>query len=110
MYFSACLLVDNKKILLKKDTTDLPTTNINEGETTEKAAVRIAKDVGIEAEVDRFFALEFFSGKQVYTYLCKIKNIGGIDGDYSWYSIDEIKNKNISENLSAIIDKIKVIL
>ena len=89
---------------------DLPTAAINEGETTEKAAVRVAKKAGIDAEIDRFFALEFFGGKQIYTYLCKIKNIGELDGDHSWYSIDEIKDKQISENLSAIIDKIRVML
>ncbi len=109
MHFSACLIIDDGKILLGKDM-DLPTTAINEGETTEKAAIRIAKEAGIDTEIDRFFALEFFGGKQIYTYLCKIKNIDELDDNYSWYIIDEISNRNLSENLTSIIDKIKVIL
>ena len=108
-HFSACLLIDNGKILLNRNNLDLPTAAINDGETTEKAAVRIAKEIGITAEVDRFFALEFFSGKQIYTYICKIKNIVKNDG-YGWYTYDEIIDKNLSENLSAIIEKIKAVI
>jgi hypothetical protein len=108
-HFSCCLLVDDGKILLSKEL-DLPTSGIKDGETTEKAAVRIASEAGVDAEIDRFFALEFFSGKQIYTYLCKIKNIGRLSDEYNWYNVNDIENKQLSENLSAIIDKIKVIL
>ncbi len=108
-HYSCCLLVDDGKILLSKEL-DLPTAEINDNETTEKAAVRIASEAGVDAEIDRFFALEFFSGKQIYTYLCKIKNKDNVNDEYRWYNIDDIKDKQISENLSAIIDKIRVIL
>ena len=109
-HYSACLLIDEGKLLLKKDNLDLPTTKINESETTESAALRIAKEIGIDADIERFFALEFFSGEQVYTYLCNIKSIGELSNEYNWHRIDDIKTRQLSENLSAIIDKIKVIL
>ncbi len=108
MHYSACIFIEDGKILLNKDL-DLPTARIDEGETTEKAAVRVAKHIGIAAAIDRFFALEFFSDKQIYTYLCKIES-KNISDEYSWYKIDEIKDRQLSENLSAIIDKIKAIL
>ena len=108
-HYSACLVIENGEILVRKNNMDLPTVKINEGETTEMAAIRAAKEAGIDAEIDRFFALEFF-GKQVYTYLCRMKNKNNISDDYSWYKIDEIINKEPSDNISAIIDKIKVIL
>lgn len=108
-HYSACLLVDSGKLLVKKDEIDLPTVEIENGETTEKAAVRAAKLAGIEAEVDRFFTIEFFSGNQIYTYLCRIKNISKND-EYGWYTYDDVINKNLSENLSAIIDKIKAVM
>lgn len=103
-------MVNNGKILLNRKSMDMPTTKINEGETAEAAALRTAKEIGIDASIDRFFALNFFADRQVYTYLCKIKSSDRLKKDYNWISYDELVGDQISQNLAAIIDKIKVIL
>ena len=109
MHYSACLIIDNEKILLDKSL-DLPTTKINEGETTENAAMRIAKQIGIDAEIENFFTLNFLGNNQIYIFLCKIKGKGDVSSEYSWYSHEEIAGKELPENLSAIIDRVKDIL
>ena len=116
-----CIIIENEKVLLIKDTNGnwgFPKGHVEEGETEKQTAIRETKEetnLSVEIVSDKRYINQYITDKNVdkTVIFFKAKLIGGTEKkqpeeiiDMKWVKLNEVKDNLTFDNLKVTIDEV----